>query len=114
MTTTSNPHDTGRELDWDTLKRQIGFMTVAAISGGRAVRVGPSTIDLPVASGYRVQITLEANDTYTVLRLFKRGGKMFVHGAVEGVYCDQVGEVAYRASCFRDGAFNAEALGLPA
>jgi hypothetical protein len=39
-------------------------------------------------------------DDYTVSRVFKRGGKEFIHGQRSGVYCDQVSEAAYFASCF--------------
>jgi hypothetical protein len=95
--------DTGRDLDGRELARQIGRMNVLAISGGRLVRWGPSTVALPVDNGYSVLITLEAGDDYTVRRIFKRGRKTWVKGELRGVYCDEVGEAAYRASCFRNG-----------
>lgn len=102
---TPDPFDTGRDLDWSTLKAQMGLMNLLAISGGRAYRVGPSTIDLPVSSGYRVRITLAANDTYTVTRLMKRGGKEFIKGTMTDVYCDQVGNIAYAASSYKSYGF---------
>lgn len=98
-----NPFDTGRQLDWPTLQAQIGNWTVLAISGGRVRRLGPSTVMLPVSSGYSVRITLAANDTYTVERVLTRLDFGKVKGRMEGVYCDQVSDVAYNASCFRDG-----------
>jgi hypothetical protein len=104
MTTTPN-YDTGRILDWPELLGQIGRMNVAAISGGRAVRVGPSTIDLPVSSGYKVRITIEADDTYTVQRVMVRGTKTWVKGEQTNVYCDEVGEVAYQASSYKSNDF---------
>jgi len=90
----------GREIIWDQLRRQIG-MNLMAISGGRAVQEGASTIRLQAGAGFSVLITLEYDDTYTVRRIFVRGTKMFDHGVRRNVYCDEVSEVAYYASCFR-------------
>jgi len=105
MTTTPNPFDTGRDLDWSVLQVQIGRMTVAAISGGRVKRVGPSTIDLPISSGYKVRITLAADDTYTVQRVMVRGDKTWIKGEQTNVYCDEVSEVAYQASSYKSYEF---------
>lgn len=81
--------------------RQIGIPNVAAISGGRAKAL-PDGIELPVSNGYSVQVQLDlANDTYTVTRMFRRNGKEWIKGQKSGVYCDDVSEQAYRASCFR-------------
>jgi hypothetical protein len=105
-TTTTTPFDTGRDLDWPILAAQIGRMTtVAAISGGRVVRLGPSTIDLPISSGYKVRITLAADDTYTVQRVMVRGDKTWVKGEQTNVYCDEVSEVAYQASSYKSYEF---------
>jgi len=93
--------DTGRDLNAAELKRQIGFATVLSISGGNAVRVGPSVVDFPDSrTGYSVRVRLEADDTYTVQRVFRRSGKEFLHGERTDVYFDEVGEVCYYASCF--------------
>jgi len=67
-------------------------------------------IDLPVSSGYRVTVDLAADDTYTVRRVFTRGSRQWVKGEVTGVYCDQVGEAAYLASCFRNAEFGGRAM----
>jgi hypothetical protein len=91
----------GRDLDVDALLAQIGRGNVLAISGGR-VRLTETGIVLPVAAGYRVEIDLEANDTYTVRRVFVRGARRFVKVERTNVYCDEVGEIAYRASCYLD------------
>ena len=104
----------GRPFDVDTLLNQIGRWNVGAISGGRVYIDGatydPVTrltqeIELPVAYGYRVRIQLGWDDTYTVQRVIvkntKNGIKETIKGSVEGVYFDEVGEVAYQASCFR-------------
>ena len=84
--------------------RQIGSMNVLAISGGRIRRSTDGlTIRLPVGYGYTVVVTYdEGSDTYTVTREYKRGSKVWDKGTRENVYCDEIGEIAYRASCFRN------------
>lgn len=86
----------GRQVILD----QIGCMNVLAISGGRWSPL-PDGVELPVSQGYRVRVRLTPSDDYTVERLMVRGGREFAKGTKERVYCDQVGEVAYRASCYR-------------
>lgn len=81
--------------------QQIGRMNVAAISGGRVRRL-PDGIELPVGCGYSVRVRLTPVDEYTVERMFVRNGHEFSHGVREHVYCDEIGETAYRASCFRN------------
>jgi hypothetical protein len=95
---------TYRECDPNTLVAQIGRMNILAISGGR-VQVRLTGITLPVSNGYRVTVDLAADDTYTVTRIFVRGRNTWVKGQMTGVYCDEVGEVAYQASCFHNGEF---------
>ena len=96
-----------RPFHEDELLGQIGTMNVFAISGGR-VNVwressgeGTLELELPVSAGYRVRVYLAWNDTYTVERVLVRKGKVTKRRTVEGVYCDQVGEVAYLASCYK-------------
>ena len=84
---------------------QIGRMNIMSISGGRVWIDENDDLLLPVSSGYRVRICLEADDTYTVTREMKRGPKLFVKGVQTDVYCDEIGEVAYRASCYKNVAF---------
>lgn len=83
-----------------TIVRQIGTGNVLAISGGR-VKGLVDGIELPVSSGYRVRVTLDANDTYTVARVMVRGAKEFPKGSKSNVYCEELGETAYRASCYK-------------
>lgn len=91
-----------REQHYETTLRQIGHGNVLAISGGRA-RTGPDhTLILPVAHGYTVEIVLDCTDTYTVRRVFTRAGKRFVKAEVTNVYCGELGDTAYRASCYLD------------
>ena len=108
-----------RPFDEDTLLAQIGRDNVFAISGGRVGVWKPNgecmEVELPVSSGYLVRIVLAGDDTYTVERILRRRPKGQtarvdkVMGRMEGVYCDQVGEVAYYASCYRSHP-NFEAL----
>ena len=89
--------------------RQIGRMNVLAISGGRwlydSILNCETDILLPVSSGYRVRVHLAPNDTYTVTREMKRGAKLFVKGTQDNVYCDELGEVCYQASCYKSNDF---------
>jgi hypothetical protein len=86
-----------------TTLQHIGRMNVLAISGGRVQVIDETTISLPVHYGYSVEVKLnEAQDLYEVRRMFRRGAKQWVKGEQLSVYCDQVGEVAYRASCYLD------------
>jgi hypothetical protein len=92
------------ECDAQELKRQVGMRNILAISGGR-VLIRETGISLPVSSGYSVTIDLAGNDTYTVRRVFKRAGKVWIKGEVTDVYCEQVGEMAYQASCYKNVEF---------
>jgi hypothetical protein len=99
-----------RPFDEDVLIDQIGRMNVLAISGGRVGVVKNNEgetieVELPCGAGYRISIILAWDDTYTVTRQFVRKGTVFQKGTVEGVYCDQVGEIAYKASCWRNVEF---------
>lgn len=80
--------------------RQVGKMNILSISGGRVTPI-KNGIELPVSNGYRVRIELTPMDVYTVSRIFLRSAQEFVHGVRENVYCDEVGEIAYRAGMFR-------------
>ncbi len=100
--------DSFRVCDARELARQIGAWNIRAISGGR-ITIRPTGITLPVSSGYRVTIDLAANDTYTVRRIFTRAGKTWVKGERTGVHCDQIGEIAYQASCYRNVKFGGTA-----
>jgi hypothetical protein len=95
--------ETGAKMDSKTLWNQIGGPTVLAISGGRAQTIG-STVLFPVSNGYQVAVTLTSADDYTVRRIFIRGGEVTVKAEAAGVYAENVGEVAYRMSCFENVA----------
>ena len=106
MTPTADATTEASFIDCDAheLADQIGRGNILAISGGR-INVRRTGITLPVSNGYSVEIDLAAGDTYTVRRIFTRAKRTWVKGQRDGVYCDQVGEAAYQASCFRNVAF---------
>lgn len=81
------------------LLRWIGSGNLGSISGFRK-RLHGGQLYLPVSNGYSVRISLAGDDTWTVERVFTRSGRETVR-KMEGIYCDQVGEIAYRASCFQ-------------
>ena len=105
MTTTA---DTFAPASPRTIAGQIGMGNLLSISGGRIV-ARETGITLPVGNGYTVTVDLAGNDTYTVRRVFTRGGRTWIKGETAGVYCDRVGEVAYQASCFRNVEFGGAA-----
>ena len=95
--------DTFRLCDADMRQMivdQIGRPNLFCISGGRVVGTKYG-IQLPVSNGYSVTVELDADDTYVVRRLFKRGTKVWIKGERTNVYCDEVSEVAYMAHAFR-------------
>ena len=99
-----------RQMDPQVTLAQVGRMNLMAISGFRwaTVPVQGERYDdvvLPVSSGYRVRISLRANDTYTVTREMVRGVKLFVKGTQSDVYCEDVGEVCYQASSYKSNDF---------
>ena len=89
------------ELQARELIAQIGKMNLWAISGGRA-EMNSGALVLRVGNGYRVRITLQDNDTYMVQRMWRN----IVKGEAQNVYADEVGEVAYVASCYVNREFN--------
>ena len=96
--------DQSRDCDPNVVVQQIGRMNIMAISGGR-VDAYEDGIEMKVGAGYYVRVFLAFDDTYTVQRVFKRSGKVTVKGQLEGIYFDEVGEQAYRASSFRSYDF---------
>ena len=117
----STTQELGRPFNEDVLLDQIGRRNVLGISGGRVGVWKPNgetvEVDLPVSSGYSVRIRLGWDDLWTVERVLTRRAKgqtsktTTVKGRVTGVYCDQVGEVAYYASCYKNVPFGEDKLG---
>jgi hypothetical protein len=84
-----------------TILRQIGTGNVLAISGGRW-QVIENGVRLPCGAGYRVDVVLDRGlDLYEVSRVFRKAGVEYPHGIRRHIDFTQVGETAYRASCFR-------------
>jgi hypothetical protein len=98
----------------ETLLRQIGTMNVYAISGGRKSFTHDDEgveVILPCRYGYEVRVKyVAARDTYTVTRGYKRGMNYWIKGQMENVYCEDLGETAYRAGMFRDDWTTAGAM----
>jgi hypothetical protein len=90
-----------RECDAKTLLEQIGLANLRAISGGRFIVRGTG-VTLPCGNGYSVTVDLAGNDTYTCRLVFTRAGVERIKSERTDVYCDQIGETAYRAGMFRD------------
>lgn len=86
---------------------QIGTGNLLAISGYRFTRLNDLAIEVPVRYGYSVRVTYEpGSDSYKVERLYSRSGKTWVKGEVNRVYCENLGEVVYHASCYLDSFGN--------
>lgn len=89
-----------------TIMRQIGAATLLAVSGGRFQLPEPDRLRLPVACGYKVDVTYDAgSDLYEVARIWVRGDQTFVKDTLDGIYADQLSEVVWAASCFRNVPF---------
>jgi len=84
-----------------TIIRQIGRVNILAISGGVVQRL-PDGLRMKVGCGYYVDVHYTPGDDYTVERVFIRNGVVTSKGAETRVYAPEVGETAYRASCFRN------------
>ena len=108
MTTIARTHWLSDE-EASTMLRQIGRMNVLAVSGGRWHRADEDTLILPVHYGYDVRVRLDrGSDTYVVTRTFRRGFKVWIKATWSNVYCDEVGETVYRASCYHDEPVGAD------
>lgn len=100
-----------RPCDANEIVRQVGKGNVLAISGGRAHAITNDDnevvgITLPINGTRRVDILLDWDDTYVVrrVRTIVRGehrGDSIIEEQSYGIYCDQVGETAYRLSCWK-------------
>ena len=94
-----------REMNHQETISQIGTVNVLAISGGRVRLTEDLGLSLPVSSGYSVEVRLTLADLYEIRRVFKHGDKVWIKGTVDGVYADQLGEMAYQASCYKNVEF---------
>lgn len=105
-----NQYDDFRPLDRAETLAQIRTRNVLAMSGGRVQTLRnsqdePVGLRFPVGAGYRVDVLLDPSDTYTVRRVFARAGKEWIKGQIEDVYCTEVGETCWVASCYVNRSF---------
>ena len=91
--------------------QQIGKMNILAVSGGRVgllenaegEKVG---VFLPITHDRRVEVILTVMDTYRVIRsrhIVKgsSAGAEVIEAETNDIYCDEVGEAVYQASCWK-------------
>lgn len=100
-----------RPCDAKEIAQQVGKWNILAISGGRLHAITNDEgevvgLRMPINGTRRVDIVLDWNDTYIVRRVRKvvRGanrGHETVETEFSDIYCDEVGEVAYKASCWK-------------
>lgn len=93
------------------IMQQIGKMNILAVSGGRVGLLEDAEGDkvgifLPVTHDRRVEVILTVMDTYRVIRsrhILKgeNAGTEVIEAESEDVYCDEVGEAVYQASCWK-------------
>ena len=95
-----------REINAEVLVKQIGLDVIFAVSGGRMM-IRETGIDLPVARGYRVEIDLAGNDTYTVKRTFNKGITRSIKGEVNNVLCENIAEAVIRAADYTNKSWAA-------
>ena len=93
-----------REINTNVLIAQIGMGNILAISGGRVIK-RRTGVTLPVSNGYSVTVDYTFDDLYQVSRVFTRAGVVSIKGTVDEVDYGSVGEVTYKASCFRNVEF---------
>lgn len=101
----------GRYCDTDTVLSQIGKATVFGVSGGKVVVVrdtegDPIGVILPCGGNRAVEVVLNFLDLYDVrrVRLITSGndrGSVVVEHEVTDLYCDQLAESVWRASCWK-------------
>jgi hypothetical protein len=111
MTVINETTKGGRPFSAEETVEQIGKWNVFAVSGGRVIRIinkaGETiSIILPINGTRCVEVALHWDDTYVVRRLRKvvkgqRRGENIIESEVDNVYCDEVGEAVYQASCWK-------------
>jgi hypothetical protein len=107
-------HPEARPCDAEEIIRQIGAMTLLGVSGGRWFRIYNAQhsnkrevgVFMPCGSARGVEVVLNHLDLYDVrrVRLITRGekaGEIVVESETLNIYCDQVAEVVYGASCWK-------------
>jgi len=99
------PDARARQLG-STIIEQLGFATLASISGGRWFMIDAKTVRLPIRYGWAVDVEYSrADDAYIVKRVFVRKDRTSVKGSVRDVYFVELPEIAYEASLYLMGDF---------
>ncbi|MCC5807588.1 MAG: hypothetical protein JJU00_14790 [Opitutales bacterium] len=89
-----------------TMMDQIGEGTLLGVSGGRYIVRDSQTLRLPAGCGYAVDVRYNhGEDLYEVSRVYVRDGLTHVKGTRTRIYCDQLAETVWDASCFRNVPF---------
>jgi len=93
-----------RDCDADQLLQQLGA-NLLAVSGGVVLK-RKTGVTLPVGNGYAVEIDLNFYDYYDVKRVFyPNNNERVIKGETFDIDAFNIGEVAYRASCFMNLPF---------
>lgn len=89
-----------------TIIEQLGFATLASISGGKWFMIDRFTVRLPIRYGYAVDVEYDRGaDAYVVKRVFIRKNRTTIKGSVRDVYFEELAETAYEASLYLMGDF---------
>lgn len=106
-----NRDRSGRDCDPQEVIAQMGKMTFLAVCGGKWAKVNASdgvTVGLLMLCGESraVEVVLNYIDLYEVrrVRLVNRGeakGTLVVEHEVLDVFCENLSEVVYSASCWK-------------
>ena len=87
-------------MDTDTTLAQIGKQTLWGI-GARDLLSGEDFLSFKISRGHRrVTITLNGDDTYTVIARMIRSGR--VTYSAEHIYCDQFSEAVWQSHLERN------------
>lgn len=100
-----------RPCDPKVIIQQMGVPTFFAVCGGKwtaVVNKDNETVGvlMPTSGSRMVEVILDWMDTYTVrrTRIVTHGdkrGDIVVESETQMVYCDQLNEVVWQASCWR-------------
>jgi hypothetical protein len=106
-----NRDRSGRDCDPQEVIAQMGRMNFFAVCGGKWAKINASdgvTIGLlmPCGESRAVEVVLNFLDLYEVrrVRLVNRGeakGTLVVEHEVLDVYCENLGDAVYSASCWK-------------
>ena len=100
----------GRECDPTVIRQQIGGMTFLGVCGGKWAKIMDHSyscgVILFLGESRALEVILDYDDTYKVRRnrLVTSGkdkGEIVIESETSGVYCDQLTEVVWSASCWK-------------